>query len=133
MRWARWTTLANREVRPGRSAGMPMLINEFQRRPEVKAGQDLAQSTQALSSALIRRAARLASDATTLANAKVDLARYQTLLKQMQFLPANRSRPKQARWGSSEGWWSPTRPVENARINLGILPTCLAVVGPGRQ
>ena len=89
------TPLATATVRP-QVSGMLVKLN-FTEGQMVKAGDTLAQiDPRPYQAALDQARGQLARDTANLANARVDLARYQALLKQ-KAIPSSRWRPR-PRW-----------------------------------
>lgn len=122
------TPLATATVRP-QVSGMLIKLN-FNEGQMVKAGQTLAQiDPRPYQAALDQARGQLARDAATLANAKVDLARYQVLLAQ-NAISQQQVATQQALVGSSEGVViSDQANVETARINLGYTNIVSPVAG----
>ncbi|HKU54702.1 MAG TPA: efflux RND transporter periplasmic adaptor subunit [Rhizomicrobium sp.] len=122
------TPLATATVRP-QVSGMLIKLN-FNEGEMVKAGQTLAQiDPRPYQAALDQARGQLARDAATLANAKVDLARYQALLAQSA-ISQQQVATQQALVGSSEGVVvSDQANVETARINLGYTNIVSPVAG----
>jgi multidrug efflux system membrane fusion protein len=123
------TPLATATVRP-QVSGMLVKLN-FTEGQMVKAGDTLAQiDPRPYQAALDQARGQLARDAATLANAKVDLARYQTLLKQ-NAIAEQLVATQVATVRSDEGVVvSDQANVEAARINLGY--TNIVSPIPGR-
>jgi membrane fusion protein, multidrug efflux system len=123
------TPLATATVRP-QVSGMLVKLN-FTEGQMVKAGDTLAQiDPRPYQAALDQARGQLARDAATLANAKVDLARYQTLLKQ-NAIAEQLVATQVATVRSDEGVVvSDQANVETARINLGY--TNIVSPVPGR-
>src|SRR5882724_1036905 len=122
------TPLATATVRP-QVGGMLIKLN-FTEGQMVKAGQTLAQiDPRPYQASLDQARGQLARDAATLANAKVDLARYQALLAQ-NAISQQQVATQQALVGSSEGVVvSDQANIETARINLGYTNIVSPVAG----
>src|SRR5712672_2424077 len=122
------TPLATATVRP-QVTGMLLKLN-FAEGQMVKAGDTLAQiDPRPYQAALDQARGQLAKDSATLANAKVDLARYQTLLTQ-NAISQQQVATQQALVGSSEGVVvSDQANIETARINLGYTNIVSPVAG----
>jgi len=122
------TPLATATVRP-QVGGMLIKLN-FTEGQMVKAGQTLAQiDPRPYQAALDQVRGQLARDAATLANAKVDLARYETLLAQ-NAISQQQVATQQSLVRSSEGVVvSDQANVETARINLGYTNIVSPVAG----
>jgi multidrug efflux system membrane fusion protein len=122
------TPLATATVRP-QVGGMLIKLN-FTEGQMVKAGQTLAQiDPRPYQAALDQVRGQLARDAATLANAKVDLARYETLLAQ-NAISQQQVATQESLVRSSEGVVvSDQANVETARINLGYTNIVSPVAG----
>jgi len=122
------TPLATATVRP-QVGGMLIKLN-FTEGQMVKAGQTLAQiDPRPYQAALDQVRGQLARDAATLANAKVDLARYEALLAQ-NAISQQQVATQQSLVRSSEGVVvSDQANVETARINLGYTNIVSPVAG----
>jgi len=123
------TPLATATVRP-QVSGMLVKLN-FTEGQMVKAGDTLAQiDPRPYQAALDQARGQLAKDSATLANAKVDLARYQALLAQ-NAISQQQVATQGALVQSTEGVVVADQAnVENARINLGY--TNIVSPVPGR-
>src|SRR5258706_5279194 len=122
------TPLATATVRP-QVGGMLVKLN-FTEGQMVKAGQTLAQiDPRPYQAALDQARGQLARDAATLANAKVDLVRYQALLAQ-NAISQQQFATQAATVRSTEGIVvSDQANVETARINLGYTNIVSPVAG----
>jgi multidrug efflux system membrane fusion protein len=122
------TPLATATVRP-QVGGMLIKLN-FTEGQMVKAGQTLAQiDPRPYQAALDQARGQLARDAATLANAKVDLARYQALLAQ-NAIAQQQVATQAATVKSNEGIVVADQAnVQNARINLGYTNIVSPVTG----
>jgi len=122
------TPLATATVRP-QVGGMLIKLN-FNEGEMVKAGQTLAQiDPRPYQASLDQARGQLARDAATLANAKVDLERYQTLLAQ-NAISQQQVATQASLVRSSEGVVvSDQANVETARINLGYTNIVSPVAG----
>src|SRR3954470_5166760 len=122
------TPLATATVRP-QVGGMLIKLN-FTKGQMVKAGDTLAQiDPRPYQAALDQARGQLARDAATLANAKVDLARYQALLAQ-NAISQQQVATQAATVKSTEGVVVADQAnVENARINLGYTNIVSPVTG----
>jgi multidrug efflux system membrane fusion protein len=122
------TPLATATVRP-QVGGMLIKLN-FTEGEMVKAGDTLAQiDPRPYQAALDQARGQLARDSATLANAKVDLARYQALLAQ-NAIAQQQVATQAASVKSNEGIVvADQATVENARINLGYTNIVSPVTG----
>ncbi|HJT44344.1 MAG TPA: efflux RND transporter periplasmic adaptor subunit [Rhizomicrobium sp.] len=122
------TPLATAMVRP-QVGGMLIKLN-FTEGQMVKAGETLAQiDPRPYQAALDQARGQLARDSATLANAKVDLARYQVLLAQ-NAISQQQVATQAALVRSTEGVVvSDQANVETARINLGYTNIVSPVTG----
>ena len=122
------TPLATATVRP-QVGGMLIKLN-FTEGQMVKAGETLAQiDPRPYQAALDQARGQLARDSATLANAKVDLARYQALLAQ-NAISQQQVATQAALVRSTEGVVvSDQANVETARINLGYTNIVSPVTG----
>jgi len=114
------TPLATATVRP-QVGGMLVKLN-FTEGQMVQAGDTLAQiDPRPYQAALNQARGQLAKDAATLANAKVDLTRYQSLLAQ-NAISQSRSPPRLPWCNPPKAWWSPTRPMWKPPASTWAIP-----------
>ena len=122
------TPLATAQVRP-QASGMLMKIN-FTEGQMVKAGDVLAEiDPRPYQAALMQAEANLARDQATLANQKLDLARYEELAKQNAISQQQLATARTQVAATTAVVQADQAAVQNARINLGYTRVVSPVSG----